>query len=80
MKALVVACRKGDLATGLKLQVAMAELNRMMFVETNPGPVKAGVALLGRAGPELRLPLAPVSEASLARIRAAMQKFGLALA
>jgi 4-hydroxy-tetrahydrodipicolinate synthase len=80
MKALVVACRKGDFATGLKLQVAMAELNRMMFVETNPGPVKAGVALLGRAGPELRLPLAPVSEASLARVRAAMQKFGLTLA
>ncbi len=80
VKALVVACRRGDFATGLKLQAAMAELNRMMFVETSPGPVKAGVALLGRAGPELRLPLAPVSEASLARIRAAMQKFGLTLA
>jgi 4-hydroxy-tetrahydrodipicolinate synthase len=80
MKALVVACRKGDLATGLRLQVAMAELNRMMFVETNPGPVKAGVALLGRAGAELRLPLAPLSEASLNKVRAAMQKFGLALA
>jgi 4-hydroxy-tetrahydrodipicolinate synthase len=80
MKELVVACRSGDLATALKLQVAMAELNRMMFVETNPGPVKAGVALLGRAGGELRLPLAPVSEASLARVRAAMQRFGLKLA
>jgi 4-hydroxy-tetrahydrodipicolinate synthase len=80
MKALVVACRAGDFATGLKLQVAMAELNRMMFVETNPGPVKAGVALLGRAGPEIRLPLAAVSEASLAKVRAAMQRFGLALA
>ncbi len=80
MKELVVACRTGDLATGLRLQVAMAELNRMMFVETNPGPVKAGVALLGRAGPELRLPLAPVSEASLAKVRAAMQRFGLKLA
>jgi 4-hydroxy-tetrahydrodipicolinate synthase len=80
MKELVVACRKGDLATGLKLQVAMAELNRMMFVETNPGPVKAGVALLGKASAELRLPLAPVSDASLAKVRAAMQRFGLKLA
>ncbi len=77
MKELVVACRKADLATALRLQVAMAELNRVMFVETNPGPVKAGVALLGRAGGELRLPLAPVSEASLAKVRAAMQRFGL---
>ncbi len=59
MKDLVVAARKPDLARALDLQVAMAELNRMMFVETNPGPVKAAVALLGRASGELRLPLAP---------------------
>jgi 4-hydroxy-tetrahydrodipicolinate synthase len=80
MKELVVACRKGDLAAALQKQVAMAELNRMMFVETNPGPVKAGVALLGKASGELRLPLAPVSDANLAKIREAMVKFGLKLA
>jgi 4-hydroxy-tetrahydrodipicolinate synthase len=80
MKELVVACRKGDLAAALQKQVAMAELNRMMFVETNPGPVKAGVALLGKANGELRLPLAPVSDANLAKIREAMVKFGLKLA
>jgi 4-hydroxy-tetrahydrodipicolinate synthase len=48
-----------------------------MFVETNPGPVKAAVALLGKAGPELRLPLAAVSGANLGKIRDAMVKFGL---
>ncbi len=79
MKALVVAARAGDLAGALRQQVAMAELNRIMFVETNPGPVKAAVALLGKASAELRLPLAPVSEASLLKIRAAMLKFGLTL-
>jgi 4-hydroxy-tetrahydrodipicolinate synthase len=77
MKELVVASRRGDLATALDRQVRMGELNRMMFVETNPGPVKAAVALLGRASGELRLPLAPVSDASLARIREAMVRFGL---
>jgi 4-hydroxy-tetrahydrodipicolinate synthase len=80
MKDLVVAARKPDLARALELQVAMAELNRVMFVETNPGPVKAAVALLGKATGELRLPLAPVSDASLAKVRAAMVKFGLKLA
>ncbi|MBK9516243.1 MAG: 4-hydroxy-tetrahydrodipicolinate synthase [Anaeromyxobacter sp.] len=80
MKELVVAARAGDLAGALAKQVAMAELNRVMFVETNPGPVKAAVALLGLAGPELRLPLVPVSEASLAKVRAAMSRFGLKLA
>ena len=77
MKELVVAARKPDLAKALDKQVAMAELNRMMFVETNPGPVKAAVALLGKATGELRLPLAPVSDANLAKIRDAMVRFGI---
>jgi 4-hydroxy-tetrahydrodipicolinate synthase len=80
MKDLVVAARKPDLPKALELQVGMAALNRMMFVETNPGPVKAAVALLGKASGELRLPLAPVSEANLEKVRAAMVKFGLKLA
>jgi 4-hydroxy-tetrahydrodipicolinate synthase len=77
MKELVVAARKGDLARALDRQVAMAELNRMMFVETNPGPVKAAVAALGKATGELRLPLAPVSDANLAKVREAMVRFGI---
>ena len=77
MKELVVAARAGDHGKALALQVKMAELNRMMFVETNPGPVKAAVALLGKASGELRLPLAPVSDANLSKIRDAMQRFGI---
>jgi 4-hydroxy-tetrahydrodipicolinate synthase len=80
MKELDDAARGGALAKALEKQVAMAELNRAMFIETNPGPVKAAVALLGRAPPELRLPLAPVSEANLAKVREAMARFGLPLA
>ena len=77
MKDLVSAALRGDYARALERQVALADLIRTMFVETNPGPVKAAVALLGRAGPELRLPLAPVSDANLAKIREAMVRFGL---
>jgi 4-hydroxy-tetrahydrodipicolinate synthase len=77
MKELVTHARRGDLAGALERQVRMAELNRMMFVETNPGPVKAAVALLGKAGGDLRLPLAPVAEANLRKIRDAMVRFGL---
>lgn len=80
MKELVSAARAGDHAKALGLQVKMAELNRMMFVETNPGPVKAAVALLGKASGELRLPLAPVSDQNLAKVREAMVRFGLAVA
>jgi 4-hydroxy-tetrahydrodipicolinate synthase len=77
MKELVLAARRGDLKAALDKQVAMAELNRAMFIETNPGPVKAAVALLGRIGPDIRLPLAPVSDATLAKVREAMVRYGL---
>jgi 4-hydroxy-tetrahydrodipicolinate synthase len=80
MKELVVAAVRGDHATALSRQVAMAELNRVLFVETNPGPVKAAVALLGKAGPEIRLPLWQVSPQSLAKVRDAMIRFGLVVA
>jgi 4-hydroxy-tetrahydrodipicolinate synthase len=80
MKELVAACQKGDWGLALDRQVAMAELNRAMFYETNPGPVKAAVALLGRASGELRLPLAPVTDQNLAKVREAMVRFGLKLA
>jgi 4-hydroxy-tetrahydrodipicolinate synthase len=77
MKELVVAARRGDHARALEKQVALGDLNRVMFVETNPGPVKAAVALLGKASGELRLPLAPVSDANLVKVREAMVRFGL---
>jgi 4-hydroxy-tetrahydrodipicolinate synthase len=77
MKELVSAARRGDVAGAVDRQVRMAELNRAMFVETNPAPVKAALGLMTRCSPELRLPLAPLSEASLARLREAMIRYGV---
>jgi 4-hydroxy-tetrahydrodipicolinate synthase len=77
MKELTSACQKGDWARALERQVALADLNRTMFIETNPGPVKAAVALLGRCTGELRLPLASVSDANLCRVRESLVRFGL---
>ncbi len=77
VKDLVAAARRGDAAGALDRQVRMAELIRAMFVETNPAPAKAALALLSRCSPELRLPLAPLSEASLAKVREAMVRYGV---
>jgi 4-hydroxy-tetrahydrodipicolinate synthase len=48
-----------------------------MFCETSPGPVKFATSLLGHGTSELRLPLAPIAEASRAKVEAAMKKVGL---
>jgi 4-hydroxy-tetrahydrodipicolinate synthase len=77
MKELVAAARRGDIAGAVDRQVKLAELIRSMFVETSPGPVKAALGLMGRCSSELRLPLAPVAEASLAKVREAMVRFGV---
>jgi len=44
-----------------------------MFVETNPTPVKAAAALLGYCSPEVRLPLATLSEAAQRRVESALE-------
>ncbi|HET6410949.1 MAG TPA: 4-hydroxy-tetrahydrodipicolinate synthase [Anaeromyxobacter sp.] len=77
MKELVLAGRRGEAALAVDRQVRMAELNRAMFIETSPAPVKAALGLMGRASAEVRLPLAPLSEASLTRLREAMVRYGV---
>jgi len=76
-KELVSAARKGELSAAGSKQSAMAELVRSLFIESNPGPVKAALHLMGRIGPELRLPLVQVSEATLGKVREALVHFGI---
>ncbi len=52
-------------------------LMRALFLESNPIPVKAALARIGRIEPEVRLPLAPLSSAPLAKLESAMKELGL---
>lgn len=71
------AWRAGDLKTAIQLNERLLPVSDAMFCETSPGPVKYAASLLGRASAELRLPLAPISEASRQKVQAAMTKAGL---
>jgi len=48
-----------------------------MFCEPSPAPVKYGASLLGRAAPDVRLPLVSASPAAQEKVRAAMGSAGL---
>ena len=50
---------------------------RSLFVETNPIPVKTALSLMGKCRADLRLPLVPMSEGALKKLRGAMSDFGL---
>ena len=52
-------------------------LIRCLFSETNPIPVKTALSLMGKCGPELRLPLTPMGESNLKRLNGAMADYGL---
>jgi 4-hydroxy-tetrahydrodipicolinate synthase len=47
------------------------------FVESNPIPVKAAMALMGLVEPVWRLPMVAPSAASLAKIETVLQSVGL---
>ena len=58
----------------------MLPVLRACFLETNPIPVKAALAMLGQCADELRLPLLPMTDAARAKLRSTLEGFGLRLA
>ena len=74
---LVHAALKGDFKAASALQIKLNALHRALFLEANPIPVKAALHLLGRLGPEIRLPLTPMSEGPKAKLVEAMKELKL---
>ena len=67
---------RGDWAAARTLHYRLLPLMEVNFVESNPGPVKAGLAALGLLEEHFRLPLVPVQEQTRARVRAALAELG----
>jgi 4-hydroxy-tetrahydrodipicolinate synthase len=67
----------GDFAGARVLQRRWLPLMEVNFVESNPIPVKAAMALMGLLEPVWRLPMTPPSEANRARIEAVLKSSGL---
>lgn len=71
------AWQDGETGRAVAIQDRLLALHDAMFVESNPGPVKYGASLMGHGSEHCRLPLAPVSDATRAQVRAAMLDAGL---
>jgi 4-hydroxy-tetrahydrodipicolinate synthase len=65
--------REGDLKAAKSLHLELAPLNRAMFLETNPIPVKTALHMMGWMDAEFRLPLCPLSEGNTIRLRDALR-------
>ncbi len=63
-------CLKGDWDKARRLHYKYFSLFTGLFIETNPVPAKTALHLMGKIpSPEVRLPLAPMSEANLEKLK-----------
>ncbi|MBF0147566.1 MAG: 4-hydroxy-tetrahydrodipicolinate synthase [Magnetococcales bacterium] len=72
-----LAWQQGDTVLARKRHEELLDLNRYLFCETNPIPVKAAAAMLGICSPEIRLPLTELSSEHRQIVRGAMDALGL---
>ena len=52
-------------------------LSRVLFIETNPIPVKTALGLMGKIKPELRLPLCEMSSDNLKKLEPVLKDLGV---
>lgn len=75
--AMVDAFRKGDSSAALKLHAKFYPLFKDLFIETNPIPVKAALAMMGLMAAEYRLPLVPMAVANRTRLAKTLKVCGV---
>jgi 4-hydroxy-tetrahydrodipicolinate synthase len=69
-------CAAGDFSGARAINHQLAELTVAAFVESNPIPVKAALAMMGKMANVLRLPLVPLAEKFEPTVRAALVSIG----
>lgn len=71
------ALKKGDYEKARTLHFKLEPLNKAMFIETNPIPVKTALSLMGKIQEEMRLPLCPMSAENREKLRNIIENYGL---
>ncbi|WP_371369102.1 4-hydroxy-tetrahydrodipicolinate synthase [Sporomusa rhizae] len=76
MQEMIAAFLAGDMAKAQAIHLELIPFFKVIFVTTNPIPIKAAVNLIGlNAGP-LRLPLVPPTDAEVEQIKSVMKTVG----
>ncbi|MBN1948324.1 MAG: dihydrodipicolinate synthase family protein, partial [Candidatus Cloacimonetes bacterium] len=74
---MVEACQQDNYAKAREIHLHLLELNRVLFIETNPIPVKSALAEMGMISPEIRLPLCQLETANLEKLQTVMHNYKL---
>jgi 4-hydroxy-tetrahydrodipicolinate synthase len=74
---MVEAYATGKTQAALRLHQKYYPVFKDLFIETNPVPVKAALAMLGQIEEEYRLPLVPMSAKNRETLRATLKAVGV---
>jgi 4-hydroxy-tetrahydrodipicolinate synthase len=77
MSTLAKYMLEGNVESARTLHFEIYELCQAMFIETNPIPVKAALALMGKIQPEYRLPLCPMAPANQDKLKGVLERYGI---
>ncbi|MBN1882299.1 MAG: 4-hydroxy-tetrahydrodipicolinate synthase [Deltaproteobacteria bacterium] len=77
MEEMVRRAAAGDWEEARRLHYKIMPVARAMFIETNPVPAKAALGLMGKIDPDVRLPQAPLSDASMETLKKVLKEYGL---
>jgi 4-hydroxy-tetrahydrodipicolinate synthase len=74
---MVAAFRAGNPSAALKMHEQLYPLFKDLFIESNPQPVKAALALMGLIEEEFRLPLVPMSAKNRGVLKSTLLQCGV---
>jgi 4-hydroxy-tetrahydrodipicolinate synthase len=77
MAAMCQAAMDGDVEKARSIDQQIAELHKVLFVESNPIPVKWATTAMGLTGPTMRLPMTPLDEQYHALVQNALKAVGV---
>jgi len=68
---------EGNMEEAKRIQIYLYDLIKMLFIETNPIPVKTALSLMGLIELNFRLPLCDMDNANLEKLKAVLKKYKL---
>ena len=68
---------KGNYEEAMKTNYKLSNINDLLFIESNPSPVKFAASILGMCENEIRLPLAKINKENEAKISEEMENLSL---
>ena len=77
MAQMVSAALNGDYERARTLHFKLTPLFSALFLETNPIPVKAALAMMGKMSEEVRLPLTPLADEFRPKLQEALKQAGI---